>query len=313
MAPALLSILATTGRSERMFSRVLLPLDGSETAERVLPQLRRLLSPPGSEIVVFRALDADVPDVAAMAPAARADAERYVRKITFQLIQEGRRARSIVREGGGASAILEAARTEKADLIALTTHGRSGLSRLLLGSVAESVVRGSPAPVFLVRSFPPALGAPSRGRLESTPIHHVLVPLDGGEMSRRVVPFVQAVVRPLDARVTLLYVHETPGPHPRWLLPGGGLEAIEHDLRGSTIPVSTVVREGAPAGEILAACRSSGADLLVMATHARSGPARWILGSVTESVLRAAEIPLLVVPARAQAAEQAAAPRREVS
>ncbi len=296
-----------------MFSRVLLPLDGSDTAERVLPQLRRLLSPPGPEIVVFRARDAGVPDVMATAPAARAEAERYVRKITFQLIQEGRPARSLVRDGGGASAILEAARDEKADLITLSTHGRSGLSRLMLGSTAESVLRGSAAPVFLVRSFPPALGAPSRGRLESTPIHHVLVPLDGGEMSRRVIPFVRGIVGPIDARVTLLYVHETAGPHPHWILPGGGLEEIEHELRAETIPVATVLREGAPANEILAACRTTGADLLIMSSHARSAPARWIFGSVTESVLRAAEIPLLVVPARTPAAAQAHPPRREVS
>ena len=207
-----------------MFSRVLLPLDGSETAERVLPQLRRLLPSPGPEIVVFRALDTGVPDVMATAPAVQAEAERYVRRITFQLIQEGRPARSLVREGGGASAILDAARDEKADLLALSTHGRSGLSRLMLGSTAESVLRGSPAPVFLVRAFPPALGAPSRGLLEATPIHHVLVPLAGGEMSRLVIPFVRGIVGPIDARVTLLYVHESPGPHPHWLLPGGGLE-----------------------------------------------------------------------------------------
>lgn len=294
-----------------MFSRVLLPLDGSETAERVLPQLRRLLVKPGTELVVLRALDADVPDVSAAAPAARAEAERYVRRITFQLIQEGRPARAVVRDGRGASAILEAARAEKADLIALSTHGRTGLPRLVLGSTAESVLRGADVPVFLVRAFPPALGAPSRGRLEATPLHNVLVPLDGGEMSRRVAPFVREVVRPLDARVTLLYVNEAPGPHPHWLMPGGGLEEIERDLRAATIPVATVVREGAPAPEILAAARSSAADLVVMATHARSGPARWIFGSVTESVLRASEVPLLVVPARARPADEA--PRREVS
>jgi nucleotide-binding universal stress UspA family protein len=296
-----------------MFTRVLLPLDGSDTAERVLPQLRRLLTYPSAEILVFRAIDAAFPDVAAMAPAEQAEAERYVRRISFQLIQEGRRARPLVREGSGPAGILRVAQEEDVDLIALSTHGRTGLSRLVLGSVAESVLRGASVPAFLVRSFPSALGAPSRGRLETMPLHNVLVPLDGGDISQRVVPFVRDLVRPLDARVTLLYVNEPPGPHPHWLVPGGGLEEVERELRASTIPVATVVREGPAAAEILAACRSNAADLLVMASHARSGPARWLFGSVTENVLRAAEIPMIVVPARAKVLANTGAPHRELS
>ncbi len=288
-----------------MFERVLLPLDGSETAERVLPHLRRLLAGRSPEIVVFRSLDTAVPDIAAMGPVDAAEAERYVRKIAFQLIQEGRQARGLVRHGSGASAILRAAREEQASLIALSTHGRSGLSRLVLGSVAESVLRGAPVPVLLVRSFPPPLGAPSRGRLEASPIHHVLVPLDGGELSRRLLPLLRELVRPLDARVTLLHVQEPPGPNPRWLVPEAGLEEMERELRASTVPVARVLREGDPAAEILAAERSCAADLLVMASHARSGPARWILGSVAESVLHSTEVPMLVVPARHLSAHEA--------
>ncbi len=289
-----------------MFDRVLLPLDGSDTAERVLPQLRRLLAGRSPEIVVFRALDAPVPDLAAMAPADAAEAERYVRKIAFQLIQEGRRARGLVRPGVGASAILRAAQEEDASLIALSTHGRTGLPRLVLGSVAESVLRGAGVPVLLVRSFPPPLGAPSRGRIEETPLRHVLVPLDGGELSRRLLPLLRELVRPLDARITLLHVQEPPGPHPRWLVPEAGLEEMARELRASTVPVTRVLREGDPATEILAGCRENAADLVVMASHGRSGPARWILGSVAESVLRAAELPLLVVPARHLAAHEPA-------
>ncbi|HEX7901848.1 MAG TPA: universal stress protein [Planctomycetota bacterium] len=282
-----------------MLERVLVPLDGSETAERVLPHLRRLLLGRSAEILLLRVLDATSPDVSVMAPAYEAEAERYTRRLTFLLMNEGRRARAIVRPGGAAATILRVAREENVSLTVLSTHGRTGLSRLVIGSVAETVLRASPSPVFLLRSFPPPIDGPSRGRTENTPFHSILVPLDGSEHSLRVVPLVLDLVRPLDARVTLLYVHEPPGPNPHWLLPERPLEDVERLLREHTVPVTTAVREGDPAAEILAACRTNAADLLVMATHGRSGPVRWLFGSVTENVLRAADIPLLVVPARA--------------
>jgi nucleotide-binding universal stress UspA family protein len=285
-----------------VLDRVLVPLDGSETAERVLPHLRRLLiGRPGAEILILRVLDATSPDVSVMAPAIQAEAERYVRRVTFQLMNEGRQARSLIRAGGAAATILRVAREEKVSLTVLSTHGRTGLPRLVLGSVAETVLRSSPSPVFLVRSFTPGLDVPSRGKTESAPFHAVLVPLDGSELSLRVIPLVLDLVRPLDARAILLYVHEPPGPNPHWLIPERPLEDVERQLREHTVPVTTAIREGDPAAEILAAARTNAADLLVMATHGRSGPVRWLFGSVTESVLRSAEIPLLVVPARAPA------------
>jgi nucleotide-binding universal stress UspA family protein len=283
-----------------MMDRVLVPLDGSETAERVLPQLRRLMiGRPAAEIIVLRVLDTRSPNLSVVAPSLEAEAERYARRITFQLVHEGRRARSLVLPGGAAATILRVAREEDVSLIVLSTHGRTGLSRLVLGSVAETVLRSSPAPVFLIRAFPPPLQTPSRGRIESTPLHSLLVPLDGSDLSLRVLPIVLDLARPLDARVTLLYVNEPPGPNPHWIVPNRPLEEVERDLRAHTVPVTLAVREGDPAAEILAACRTNAADLLVMATHGRSGPVRWLFGSVTENVLHKAEVPMLVVPARA--------------
>jgi nucleotide-binding universal stress UspA family protein len=284
-----------------VLERVLLPLDGSENAERVLPYARRLLLNRPAEIVVLRVTDAASPNLSVMAPALEADAERYARRMAFQWTHEGRSAQALVRAGGAAATILRAARELDVSLIVLSTHGRTGLRRLLMGSVAETVLRSSPAPVFLIRSFPPPLNGPSRGRIESTPIHNVLVPLDGSDHSRRVLPLVLDLARPLDARVTLLYVNEPPGPNPHWLIPSRPLEDAERELREHAVPVTSSLREGRPAEQILAACRSNAADLLVMATHGRSGPVRWLFGSVTESVLRSAEIPMLVVPAHAAA------------
>ena len=120
--------------------------------------------------------------------------------------------------------------------------------------------------------------------------------MDGGPVSLAAIPVLRRFVRRVDARVTLVHVLDGP-PLPRWQIPGEPFAEAERQLRSELLPVETVVRTGEPAGEILAVCREQEADLLVMSTHGRSGPARWILGSVTESVLRHATLPMLVVPA----------------
>lgn len=287
-----------------MFERILVPLDGSAAAEQILPPLQRLLHGRAAELVLLRVVEAAVLGLAATGARLQEEAESYTRGVAARLAREGAKVRARVAFGGAASSILDAAREERSSLVALATRARDGLSRLGMGSVAEAVIRAAESPVLVVRTsispVPPSL-----------PIRNVLVPLDGSDHSRRVVPFVSELARPFDARVTLLHVHEPPGPHPRWSGAGLFLEDVERDLRASTLPVEAAFREGDPAPEILAACRDRSPDLVVMATHGRSGPARWLLGSVTESVLRSLSIPLLVVPARATA--DAALPGRRTT
>lgn len=150
------------GEPTRGFHRLLVPLDGSQTAAAVLPYVRRLASPQHTVVLVFQAAPRSIPPVAAMEapppPAIfeaderlREEAARYVESVTAGLRAEGFDAESHVRIGDAAQTILELARERAVDLIAMTTHGRTGLGRLVFGSVAEQVIRQSPVPVFLVR------------------------------------------------------------------------------------------------------------------------------------------------------------------
>lgn len=284
-----------------MIKRILVPLDGSPSAENVLAQTQRLVARHAAEVLLLRAFD--VPpingDYVTLLDQAKAAADEYLRRQVQRLLERGWRARALLRQGHAADEILRAADAEGADLITMSTHGRTGLARFTLGSVTEKVIRASAVPVLAVRAFAeredglPQLAAPAE-----LPFRKVLVPFDGSPLSMAVAPFLAQLLGPMDARVVMVHVVPPEWQDVRWTLPERPLkEAAEVFVRAS-IPVSTEVRHGDPASEILNACRDHQADLLAMSTHGRSGLSRWVLGSVTEKILRAAAVPLLVARAR---------------
>jgi nucleotide-binding universal stress UspA family protein len=212
-----------------------------------------------------------------------------------------------VRQGNTAEIIIESAALEKDALIAMATHGRSGLDRWLLGSVAEKVLRGASNPVLLVRATNRVTG------WEMATLKRVIVPLDGSELSERILPPVQALAKSLDLEVILFGVYGLAGLRAT----GDGFsntaqfEAFIASLRAETLEylylkaeemkrsglkkVSCVAKEGLSADEIMALARRTPDSLIAMCTHGRSGVKRWMLGSVTETVVRHSGAPVLVV------------------
>jgi nucleotide-binding universal stress UspA family protein len=142
-----------------MFKRVVIPLDGSPVAEGILPFIMQIAGPLDLEVLLLRVVEPQMPEVMEGSryvvvedEATRlADAEEYLRPVAAQLTGRGVRVRTAVRRGRPVEEILAAARETDADLVAMTTHGRSGLGRLLFGSVAEAVLRQSDRPVFLMK------------------------------------------------------------------------------------------------------------------------------------------------------------------
>jgi nucleotide-binding universal stress UspA family protein len=143
-----------------MYERLLVPLDGSEPAEAILPFVEQVAGPLDSEVVLFRvvepispaeALTAGVvtPDTLALR---EMDAKRYLSEVERRLSKRRLRLRTLVGLGPPAEEILAAAKATGADLIAMATHGRSGLGRVLFGSVAEAVLRASSVPVLVIRT-----------------------------------------------------------------------------------------------------------------------------------------------------------------
>jgi nucleotide-binding universal stress UspA family protein len=150
-----------------MYQKILIPLDGSALAEAVLAHARALAQ-PDSELALLRVAMYPTYDYVFSSPAVAAtlteeiedESEKYLRDVAARLQAEGFKTSIAVTGGPVADAILEYADAVGADLIAMSTHGRSGVARWLIGSVADRVVRGSPVPVLLVRPAPDAIAIP---------------------------------------------------------------------------------------------------------------------------------------------------------
>jgi nucleotide-binding universal stress UspA family protein len=151
-----------------VYDRIVVALDGSELAERVLPLVAPLVEKFGSSVTLLRAtrptgailtgaaggaapLASPILDPAPIVEAERREAAEYLDMLVTRMSDVGLRVQTATPEGPGARAIVEYARRTGADLLALTTHGRGGLGRLVFGSVADEVLRHAPCPVLLVR------------------------------------------------------------------------------------------------------------------------------------------------------------------
>lgn len=259
--------------------RVLVPLDGSATAEAALPEIRRLLRGRGeTELLLFQAV---------ASPDGAGAARDYLRRIEDGLAADGLRARPIVYDGPAADAIVLAAEREGADLIALATHGRGGLARAVLGSVTERVLRKAGVPVFAVRTAP---GAPARRG--GAGMRDILLPLDGSEHALRAFPAAVDMARLFRARLLVLWVLDAARDRAR---AEAHLARVETLAREEGVPLLSLVEEGDPVDEILDVARFHEVDLIVMSTHGRRGLERLVTGSVTEGVLRKSPVPLVVV------------------
>jgi nucleotide-binding universal stress UspA family protein len=197
------------------------------------------------------------------------------------------------------------------DLVVMGTHGRRGLDRLMLGNVADKIIRHAACPVLTVRE------EASLTRTEDVQIRDVLAPIDFSEHSRQALGVSKAFAGAYEARLHLLFVAEK-RMVPTFSdtgLPGVGvvemdpkivenaeraLEQLEADVDGPDVESSYHVREGTVSEDIVEFAEDPGADLIVMATRGLTGTHRVLLGSNTERVVRVAPCPVLTIPTGAQ-------------
>lgn len=228
------------------------------------------------------------------------DTERELAASEAEARKQGAgRVSSQVLQGLPWRAICDAAAQLGADLIVIGTHGRTGLARVLLGSVASMVIRHAPCSVLAVRGD----GAPG-------PYRHVLCPTDFSEPARAAMAAAADFVEPGGPGITLLHVAELPAVYAgdpflayyRDLekRTGGLLDKAASELRAKTkVPVATRARVGHAGAQILDALDEDRSyDLVVIGSHGHTGLARAFLGSVAEKVARQAHCPVLVVRAQ---------------
>jgi len=197
-----------------------------------------------------------------------------------------------------ADSILERARTGKADLIVMTTHGRGPLSRFGLGSVADELIRRAQIPILLVRP-----GEKATGIIPEPVLDNILIPLDGSVLAEKVLEPALDLARLMEARCSLLRVVESrsssdnrgPGGPPDWAQAAAYLERVAGRLREQGLQVRTRVVVARHAAEaILEEAEAQASNLIALATHGRGGLKRLLLGSVADKLIRAAGSPVLV-------------------
>jgi nucleotide-binding universal stress UspA family protein len=211
------------------------------------------------------------------------------------------------RDVSPAPAILSYAAEAGVDLIALGTHGRRGPSRILLGSVAEEVVRRADRPVFTVRGEEEDRPAPSPEAIE-----RILVPVDFSDFSREALRAAKEWATLYDATIDTLHVIAE-ALHPAYYV--GGVESIydmhpdieetvqqrldtfESETSGPEVEVRSHVRVGNAAPDIVEFVDEEGIDLVTMSTHGRTGLDRFLLGSVAEKIVRHVRCPVVTMKA----------------
>lgn len=264
-----------------MGSTFLIPLDGSELGARVLDRMTPLLTEPGARAELLMAITEDD----------SGDARRHLQRIQSNLEEVGITVGRHIRQGDPASEILDLAVKLKPDLIAMSTRGRSGPARWVMGSVAERVMRRAKAPVLLLN--PAALERDPESATQ--PFRKVLVPLDGSERGSRVLAIAGRLARANAASLLLLHVLPPALDNPDARGEAGELLAVAKqrvEADGCTATVAIV--SGEPADCIITNAEDEQADLIAMTTHGHTGLERWMLGSVAEKVLRGSSVPLLV-------------------
>jgi nucleotide-binding universal stress UspA family protein len=299
-----------------MFSRILVPLDGSSFSEHALPYAVQVARGADAEITLAlvhvrhspTATDRTMREVLEAWESAHADQETgYLRALTARIAaEEGVRTHARLLSGDVVPALERIVRDDDMDLVVMTTHGRAGLERAWLGSIADGLLRHLHAPILLIR--------PTEDAAEPVPLRldHVLVGLDGSERAERAIEPALALAAPGDGRITLLRVVAPPSAVTSPYLPHAArishaemeerqraaaeyLAAVEARLRPRVPRLEPAAVLGYHAARtILDYAAEHGADLIALGTHGRGPVSRLLMGSVTDKVVRAAGVPVLV-------------------
>ncbi len=292
---------------------IMIPLDGSTTAERALPFAGAIARRAGSRMELVYVHDEELP--VANAPTLDTGWEdertvemaRAIRTVAERLAREsGLGVTAVTLRGHIGSSLVQHAIASAADLIVMTTHGRSGFSHAWFGSVAEHVIHSATTPVLVVRP-----GDHARADVPEPLFRHVLLPIDREHSGVEAMQRALTLGTPGRTTYTLLTVVSALPVLPP-LYPGEGALAGDPDFERRGADASALLeRIAAPARTAGAATEvrvvtheraapailqvaESGIDLIVIPTHPRSSFSRALLGSVVDKVMRGTTVPLLL-------------------
>ena len=283
------------------YRKIVVPLDGSELAEQVLPWASLLARSLGTRMHLLRSyepIDVSLRDLVDTDSYARASAEEIAEATTYldgvagRLRGEGLDVSHEVREGVAAWSIINVAEAEAATMVAMSTRGRSGFTRWALGSVADKVVQACLQPVLVYRPE-----EPERGN-RRVAVSEVIVPLDGTDVSARSIPIGKAMAKALGANLLLVYtIDAANGSEWDKKVEAAAESYLAHRAKEAAPDVAKVdtrILRGDPASAIASLLESDDDNMAVMATQSRASVGRAVMGSVTDRVIRTSGSPVLV-------------------
>lgn len=300
--------------------RILVPLDGSRLAEFVLPATVSLARHLGARVTLLHVTERGAPssvhgdrhltDIA--------ESDRYLADVAARCGAAGVETETHVHpnpEGNVAQSIVAHAADLDADLIILATHGEGGARRVLFGSVAQQVLRRGSRPVLLIR--PPESGAAPAIDQNGLVLRRVLVPLDGEPAAEAALPFAATLARAYRGEIALLRIVPTLSTiageraTAAKLVPTAAAATLDYEeevarryltviadlLRAGAVGASWTVGRGDPVQGVLSQAAASGDELLIMASHGRTGLSAVLTGSVASKVVGRYAGPILLVRA----------------
>ena len=337
------------GIESSLFRRIVVPLDGTDEAEGILPYVCEIAGKAGIPLLLHSVVDPDAiefPTSTAKPPMQTpvqsgssgqlayelrpsrpieesrfmykdqveagliATAENRIEEIASRLRDEGVDAEVRVTLGKPAEEILKVADEGGCGIISMSTHGRNPIVRSILGSVTDRVVHSSTLPILTIA---PGKADRHQERVEAA-LASVIAPLDGSELAERALPYAEELARSLSLKVILTRV--VTYQYPVYAISGYAnlpnltdelvweattyLEGVARGLKRKGLEVRHRVLRGVPTHELLHLAHQTPKDIIVMTTHGRSGLSRWMMGSVTEAMIRASGDPVLVIPSNTQ-------------
>lgn len=287
-----------------MDRRVLVPLDGSPLAEHVLPYARVLAAGLKAPVHLLACLSQTMNVRGEHGELLRL-AQDYLARCAEPFEQAGLRVVTSVAQGEPAAEIAAEADREAGTLLVMSTHGRSGLERAALGSVTDRVLHATASPTLVIR--------PDGNETPGEPLlRKALVALDESELAEEAIPHAEslAVALGLDLEVVEVLSADT-----EYYLKAEAFAGAARDLAEDTegksrdylsrvaarlrsagaAQVETSVLHGPPAASLITAAQSTPGSMVILTTHGRSGVGRWLLGSVTDRVIRHSSRPVLVI------------------
>jgi nucleotide-binding universal stress UspA family protein len=301
-----------------MFDPILVPLDGSQLAECVLPHSVAIASSFDAEITLLRMLEKNQAGTSAQLfdmlnwQINKTKATLYLEKTKDRLKEARIRARATVMEGLVAEGITEYAQTQGMKLIILSSHGRTGLSKWGISSIAQKIILSAPTSVLIVRAYQHDIRA---GTLSDIPAYkRILVPLDGSQRAENVLPIVTQLAHFHKSQIHLVHAVQTP-EMARQLPPARedielsnrvvarNLEEAGHYLEqmkarsileGIAVQTHLLTSDNA-AVALHQLAEQEHIDMVALSAHGYSGNQQWPYGGMVNNFILYGRVPLLIV------------------